>query len=218
MINKYFTDTNVGIAYTYYPDKFHPSVKEKIDNTEKILVWSSFTEYEFKKKYRKINEDIDDFFIEIQKVLINKEVYSYDYFENLVMRNSKDIEIDDYKKIKLLELVWDKLNLITPQSFSRLNNELLSSFNEEKNMFLDKINLFDCGRDNYKNSPEILNKLKREVKVHYPDYIIVIDAHVLSLKDQIIFLTCDEKLYSKISAKNINFLNIQDYELIKEAN
>ena len=38
MCDKYFTDTNVSIAYTFYPDKFHSSVKEKIDNTEKELV------------------------------------------------------------------------------------------------------------------------------------------------------------------------------------
>ena len=31
MCDKYFTDTNVGIAYAFYPDKFHPSVKEKIE-------------------------------------------------------------------------------------------------------------------------------------------------------------------------------------------
>lgn len=92
MINKYFTDTNIGIAYTFYPDKFHSSVKEKIDNSEKTLVWSSFTEYEFKKKYNKINEDIDDFFVEIQKVLINNEVYSYDFFVENVLKNSTDIE------------------------------------------------------------------------------------------------------------------------------
>ncbi len=47
----YITDTNLGIAYTFYPDKFHLSIKEKIDNTEKALVWSSFTEYEFEQKF-----------------------------------------------------------------------------------------------------------------------------------------------------------------------
>ena len=51
MCDKYFIDTNVGIAYTFFPDKFYPSVKEKIDNTEKALVWSSFTKYEFGQKF-----------------------------------------------------------------------------------------------------------------------------------------------------------------------
>lgn len=53
MIDNYFTDTNVAIAYTYYPDKFHPSVKDIIDKTEKTLFFSSFTKYEFEKKYGK---------------------------------------------------------------------------------------------------------------------------------------------------------------------
>ena len=99
MCDKYFTDTNVGIAYAFYPDKFNPSVKEKIDNTEKALVWSSFTEYEFRQKFQDIYDNIDDFFVEIQKVLANNAVYSYDFFEQNVLRNTQDIEIDDHKKI-----------------------------------------------------------------------------------------------------------------------
>ncbi|WP_407381707.1 hypothetical protein [Methanobrevibacter sp.] len=76
--------------------------------------------------------------------------------------------------------------------------------------------LFDCGRDNYKNFPDVLDKLKNQIDVHKPDYIIVIDADVFSANEPIIFLTSDEKLFLKIN--NAGFLNIQGYELIKEAN
>ena len=183
MIYKYFTDTNVGIAYTFYPDKFYPSVKDKIDNTKKTLVWSSFSEYEFRKKYDEITEYIDDFFVEIQSVLINNEVYSYDFFEESVLRNTMDIEIDTHKKIKLLELIWnnDKFNSMFPQSLSTLSDELLACFNEQKNIFLDKIELFPCDMENYKNFPEILDKLKNHVRVHYPDYIIVRGLAIINL-------------------------------------
>ena len=218
MCDKYFIDTNVGIAYTFYPDKFHPSVKEKIDNTEKALIWSSFTEYEFGQKFQEIKDDIDDFFVEIQKVLANNEVYSYDFFEKHVLGNTEDIEIDDHKKIKLLKFIWnsDKFNSMFPQSLSRLTCELMSGFNLEKNTFVSKMELFDCGRDNYKNFPDVLDKLKNQNDVHKPDYIIVIDANVFSANVSIIFLTCDKDLFLKIN--NVSFLNIQDYELIEEAN
>lgn len=208
----------MGIAYTFYPDKFHPSVKEKVDDTQKALIWSSFTEYEFRRKFQEIHDNIDDFFVEIQNVLANKEVYSYDFFEKNVLRNTQDIEIDDYKKIKLLKFIWsnDKFNSMFPQSLSKLACELLSCFNQEKNIFTGKMELFDCGRNNYKNFPDVLDKLKNQIDVHKPDYIIVIDAEVLSADEPIIFLTCDEELFLKIS--NAGFLNIQGYELIKEAN
>ena len=214
MWEKYFTDTNVGIAYTFYPNKFHPSVKQKIDNTEKALVWSSFTEY----KFRKINDNIDDFFAEIQNVLANNETYSYDFFEKSVLRNTFDIEIDNHKKIKLLNFIWnsDKFNSMFPQSLSKFTCELMSCFNHEKNIFVGKMELFDCSRDNYKNFPDVLDKLKNQLDVHKPDYIIVIDADVFSVNEPTIFLTCDEELFLKIN--NAGFLNIQGYELIKKAN
>ena len=41
----------------------------------------------------------NDFFAEIQNVLANNEVYSYDFFKKNVLRNTQDIEIDDNKKI-----------------------------------------------------------------------------------------------------------------------
>ena len=218
MCDKYFTDTNVGIAYTFYPDKFHPSVKEKIDNTEKTLVWSSFTEYEFGQKFQEISDDIDDFFAEIQKILANNKVYTYDFLEKNVLKNTKDIEIDEHKKIKILKFIWnnDKFNSMFPQSLSRLTCELMSCFNQDKNIFVSKMELFDCGRDNYKNFPDILDKLKNQIEVHKPDYIIVIDADVFSAYKPLIFLTCDKELFLKLN--NANFLNIQGYELIKEAN
>ena len=217
MINTYFTDTNVGIAYTYYPDKYHPSVKEIIDNTEKTLIWSSFTKHEFEETYDEINEYIDDFFQEIYIILINNEVYSYDFFERTVLKRTKDIEIDNHKKVKLLELLWNnnKFNSTSPQSVSKLTDELLACFKHEKDNFTTKMKLFNCGKNNYKNHPDILKKLKK-IGVHKPDYIIVIDANVLSSIQEIILLTCDEELYSKIIGAG--FLNIQDYKLIKSAN
>lgn len=103
-----------------------------------------------------------------------------------------------------------------PQSISRLTCELLSCFYQEKNTFVSKMELFDCGRDNYKNFPNVLNKLKNQNDVHKPDYIIVIDANVFSANESVIFLTCDKELFLKIN--NASFLNIQGYELIEEAN
>lgn len=127
MIDNYFTDTNIWIAYTFYPDKFHPSVKELIDGTNKNLIWSSFTKHEFKKKYCEINEKFDDFFQEIYILLINKEIYSYDFFEKTVLRNTVNIELDDYKKRKLLEMVWnnEKFNSFNLQSLLLVLDDLL---------------------------------------------------------------------------------------------
>lgn len=128
--------------------------------------------------------------------------------------NTKHIELDNYKKIKILELIWnsEKFNSFNPESLVILIDELFVCFKQQKDYFLTKIEMFDCGNDNYKNYPDILTKLK-ESGVHKPDYIIVIDANVFSSKKHIIFLTCDEKLYSKIN--NCDFLNIQGYELIR---
>lgn len=116
---------------------------------------------------------------------------------------------------KFLFFDIEKFNSTSPQSVLKLTDDLLDCFNEEKNKFVAKVELFDCGNDNYENSPEILKKLK-EIKVHRPDYIIIIDANDYSLDNPITFLTCDDKLYLKIV--NAKFLNIQNYELIKLAN
>ena len=151
MINTYFTDTNVGIAYTYYPDKYHPSVKEIIDNTEKTLIWSTFTKHEFENKYDEINECIDDFFQEIYLILVNKDVYSYDFFERSVLKSTADIELDKHKKVKILEFIWNnnKFNSSLPQSIFTFTDELLSCFKHEKDIFTDNMKLFDCGKDNF---------------------------------------------------------------------
>ena len=53
MYDKYFTDTNVGNAYTFYPDKFHPSVKEKIDNPEKAWFGNPLQNTNSEKNFRK---------------------------------------------------------------------------------------------------------------------------------------------------------------------
>ena len=158
------------------------------------------------------------FGLPLQNMNSENEVYSYDFFEKSVLRNTTDIEIDDYKKIKLLKFIWnsDKFNSMFPQSLSKLTCELMSCFNQEKNIFVGKMELFDCGRYNYKNFPDVLDKLKNQLDVHKPDYIIVIDADVFSANEPIIFLTCDEELFLKIN--NAGFLNIQGYELIKKAN
>ena len=63
-----------------------------IDNTEKTLIRSSFTKYEFEKKYWEINDNIDDYFQERYIVLINNDAYSYDFFEKIVLRNTKNIK------------------------------------------------------------------------------------------------------------------------------
>lgn len=157
------------------------------------------------------------FFVEIQNALSNNEVFSYDFFEKNVLRNTRDIKIDKHKKIKILEFIWnsDKFNSWLPQSLSGLTCELMSCFSREKNIFVSKMELFDCGRDNYKNFSDVLDKLKNQINVHKPDYIIVIDADVFSAVESIIFLTCDEELFLKIN--NADFLNIQGYELIEES-
>lgn len=127
------------------------------------------------------------------------------------------MKIDEHKKLELLKWIWsnDKFNSMFPNLLSVLTNELLVCFNKQKNIFVNKIELFDCGKDNYKNFPNILDKLKK-FRVHFPDYIIVIDANTFSLNESIIFLTSDEKLFIKINSTD--FLNIQGYELIKEIN
>ena len=59
-----------------------------------------------------------------------------------------------------------------PYSLSKLTCELMACFNQEKNIFVGKMELFDCGMDNYKNFLDVLDKLKNQLDVHKPDYIV----------------------------------------------
>lgn len=105
----YFIDTNVALAFSFFPDKFHDSSKDFIFNAVEGIYWSENVKCEYDKKFVELYDNIDQF---LNKIILCLENYHGIFinktsFENFVLENSTEIDMDDTKKIRLISIFWD---------------------------------------------------------------------------------------------------------------
>ena len=216
----YFIDTNVAIAYSFFLDKHHISASNFFSETNDDIYWSNNVFREYEDIYYEIFEAIEFFFDKVfLELLSSDEVFLNKYsFEKFVLINTKQSDLSIDKKLKLIDIFWEeilsgifqeKMNFI--KYFENFSNEISFEFIRNKNYLLEKINLYDCGLDNYKKYVDLL-KLLLKSHVHKPDYKIILDAHDFARDTLAVFVTFDKKLFNAV--KGIDKLNIDGYRLL----
>ena len=216
----YFIDTNVALAFSFFPDKFHDSSKEFIINAVEDIYWSENIRAEYDKKFLEVYDNIEQFSNKIifalenyQGVFINKRS-----FESFVLRNSTEINIDETKKIRLISIFWDcvifgflKEHPEFYNSFIEYSLEVPDTFEANKDFLINRLSFYDCGKDNYKKYSGLLNSLI-EIGVHNSDYKIILDAHDFAKDNFTVFVSTDKKFLNKVM--NFQGLNVNEYKLL----
>ena len=218
----YFIDTNIAIAFTFFPDKFHNPSKDFIINTVEDIYWSNNVQLEYDKKYDAISNKIKTFLNEIVVDLedFNGVFLNLNSFEDFVLKNTMYIDLDIVKKRKLILIFWEKIilgyfkeNKEFYHLFQRYSTEVPKCFNDNHTFLRNSLILFDCGEENYKKYSTLQNYLKI-IGVHKPDYKIILDAHDFAQDRLTVFVSADEKFLNKV--KNLQDLNVDEYMLLKE--
>ena len=107
----YFIDTNIGIGYSIFPDKFHNPCKDFITDTLEDIYWSNGIYKEFNDKFCELLENIEDFLDVIAHNLNNRSFsfYNKDSFASFILEKTTNIKLDNIKKSKLIDVFLGKL-------------------------------------------------------------------------------------------------------------
>ena len=207
----YFIDTNIGIGYSIFPDKFHNPCKDFINNSSSDIYWSNGVYEEFNRKFTDLLNIIENFLNIISHALNNKHSFfpNKDSFASFVLGKTKRINLDDEKKFKLIDVFWEKCNdgfsndiNVFQDTFEDFSLYVPDLFNERRDLLVEKLICHNCGLDNYKNYLELKESLKKK-NVHCPDYKFVLDAHDLGKENTVFFVTNDEKMIGAIVENNL---------------
>lgn len=216
---KNFIDTNIALGYSLPCDKWHSNSIEFIFNNNNFY-WSNNVKKEFNEKFKNITRGVFEFLGKISVLLaMNKKSFvNYYSFENFILNKTKNCNIDKTKKIKIIEFFWENKKIILSdfpiEIQLKFDSFILSykfDYDSLKKELESIMNLHDCGLENYLKYSLIHEKLK-DLKIHYPDDIILLDAHDLGLSSNVCFNTLDKELHVKI--KNSNILKINEFKLL----
>ena len=216
----YFIDTNVAIAFSVFPDKFHDSANDFILNTSDEMYWSRNNLIEYNFVFRDLIDAVDDFFdLIIENLIMDEKVFlNKESFENYVFNKTKSIGLDDYKKIKFIDIFWEKVILgyiFEKEKFFEIFKEYAlevpNIFENNKHIIKHKIKLYDISEFNFKKYCNLFNSLEK-CGIHKSDNKILLDAHDFGKNRFTIFVTYDEKMLNAING--CTELNINEYKLL----
>lgn len=218
----YFIDTNIALGHTIVPDRIHQSTKKFIDENYKNTYWSTLVRKEYQKKLRTILQSIIKF---LNKCILIIENYDGTFinlnkFEEHIIKKTRNYELDEYKKRKILYDFWYSYPS-TYESSEKLCNNLKHYINRFKqtsinldNKLNNELNYYNCGINNYKKYLIHVLKLE-ELGVHYPDSRIITDVYDFSLKIRpTTFISCDENLIDTLNNMEITFIEISGFKSI----
>lgn len=227
----YFLDTCLKIAFVFCTDLWNDETYELFDNKH-VFYCSYNVEKEFDGKYNDILKEHSSFFYALKDDL-NQNFKEYITLSDLKTK-SKIIDFerdfDENKKEKISEIIWKYTE--SKHTFNHTLNEdvckikdIIIFINKLSRSFesrsLDRRNEFERNIIQYPeidNSYDDLNdKLVNKIDIHKPDNLIIIDAHDLSIEENIPldFITLDNKMILKI--KNFLYLlNINNFYYLKE--
>lgn len=109
----YFIDTNVAIAFSFFPDKFHNSSKELLLERYREIYWSNNVFKEYEEKFGELYGVFEDFLDCILFNLKNNNCIFINKFsfEHFILVKSKYIDLDLEKKINLADIFWEDVIL-----------------------------------------------------------------------------------------------------------
>ena len=203
-----FLDSNVIIGYSLYLDPWH-KYAQNVFEKENNAYWSKTVKKESENKIIEKMNIYNSFFIELKynlqniidnfgQCIISKE----EFFSILLKIPNNEISMQNKKRIG--ESIWreggwyDEVNIQELlKIISRIKIMLNSTSEINYNHCLEKLILHFRNKQ-YKNILESFNNLSVRnsyIFLHYPDNMIILDAHDLASNDiDLEFITSDKKL------------------------
>lgn len=216
----YFPDTNIPIGYTIIYDKWHEYSKNFYLETDKKIFWSNFVKQEYSMKINDIVQIIDVYLKKIEYLLKNntKDFVNYDAFEHYIIKHTKEIELDAYKKISLLKQFWSKYNFsegistVVYSKFINFSDEFKKIYFKRDQDLKKRMTLHDCGLDNYLNYYDYARELY-DNGIHSPDCKVIVDAHDCGLKhEDLVFVSNDVRMIEILSNMDTSHLEIIEFK------
>lgn len=217
----FFSDTNIPIAYTVIHDKWHINAITFLNNHEEdTIFWSTLVKDEYENKLKDIIGDVAKFLETSEDLLnINQNDFLNLYdFEKYLLQRTKNCNLDNIKKQKILEHFWEKYDFsegisgVISSRFSVFIDHFEQIYYTRDSKLKNIMTLHDCGLDNYLRYLNYAKKLN-EWGIHSPDCKIVVDAHDCGMAhDNLIFISVDDEMIGKITAHNTSFLKIVEFK------
>lgn len=227
----YFLDTNVEIGYVFCTDPWI-DYSVKIFENDDILYYSHCVDKEFNKKYDSILKEQKNFLYSLRDELNESSAQKLS-LKDLKIKSKIPIlrrDFEENKKDKIVEVLWklsqskheydDELgdNVCAVKELVLVINKFIRGFErkliERRNTFEREVICYPKRDEKYMDLNE---KLLFEVDVHYPDNCIILDAHDLSLNENIKmeFITADEKMIDKVN-NMLDLLCIDKFHYLKD--
>lgn len=216
----FFTDTNIPIGYTIIHDKWHESSKQFYSQCNGDIYWSNFVQKEYNTKLKNITQCISLFLEKSNHLLKNntRDFVNYKEFENFILKQTKNFELDNNKKIKILEAFWNKYNFsegistTVQMKFNDFIRDFEKIYFKRDVQLNNMMKLHDCNIDNYLKYYDYALKLYKN-GIHSPDCKIIMDAHDCGLiHGNITFVSNDHKMIEIISKIDTSHLEIVEFK------
>lgn len=226
-----FLDTNVKIGYVFCTDPWNDK-SEHLFNMSHAFYISPNVRKEFNKKYNLILKNQKNFLYSLRNELNNNDPLKTLSLNDLKIKSitvglKRDFDVNLKKEI--VEVLWKgcaskheydsnlKVDVCTIKDLLTYIRKFLRGFEKQ---LINRLNTFireviECEkRDNEYND---LNEKLLNAGIHYPDSEIILDAHELSLKDNIIlkFISADKEMIENANSV-IDVLNINKFYYLKE--
>lgn len=226
-----FLDTNVKIGYVFCTDPWNDK-SEHLFNMNHTFYISPSVKKEFNKKYNQILKKQKNFLYSLRDELNNENQLKTLSLNELTLK-SMIIELkrdfDENLKKEIVKVLWKgcaskheydsklKTDVCTIKALLSYIRKFLRIFEGQLTNRLNtfKRKVIECEkRDKEYND---LNKKLLNARIHYPDSEIILDAHDLSLKDNLIlkFISADKKMIKNANTV-IDMLNIDKFYYLKE--
>ena len=225
----YFLDTNVELGFVFCTDPWNDE-SIAVFNKEDNLYYSRSVDNEFYQLYHQFLNQQKNFFFELIRIL-NLDNKRKKINLNTLMVKSWQLQLkhdfEQNKKEKCIKVFWKYCKRISKSSGSldeinfkikdiiRYISRFLQVFERRvfnrKLQFENKV-MFHDRKDDYE---DIYDKLVN-VGIHNPDTFIILDAHDLALKEDIVlyFITADNIMIQNVN-QMLNHLCIEKFHYLK---
>lgn len=225
----YFLDTNVELGFVFCTDPWNDE-SIAVFNKEDNLYYSRSVDNEFYQLHRQFLNQQKNFFFEL-KMILNLETKHKKINLDTLMVKSWQVQLrhdfDENKKEKCINVFWKFCKRISKSSGSldEINfkvkdivnyiSRFLQAFERaafnRKLQFENKV-MFHDRMDDYEG---IYDELV-DAGIHDPDTFIILDAHDLSLKEDIVleFITADNIMIQNAN-QMLNHLSIGKFHYLK---
>ena len=216
----YFADTNIFVGFSVIHDEWHEQCKKVITADENQIFWSNLVKKEYEDKLQDIINSVEFFIKKVKYLLKNNQrtFRNYNDFERFILSNTRQITLNNFKKITILENFWNKFNLsyevpsVIYEKFRNYYDGFEKIYFARDDYLNRTIHFHDCGMDNYKrylNYAEYLGFYG----IHNPDCKIITDAHDCGLKhDNLKFVSNDKEMIREINSLKISFPVIIEFK------